>query len=200
MGIALSNKLSGLHNISCIFLGDGAIEEGVFYEAANFAAVKKLPVIFVCENNMYSVYSSLDVRQPQKRSISNMVNGIGVRSTALDSSNFQDCITKVIEAIQRIRRGDGPEFLEISAYRWREHCGPNYDNDIGYRTIDEFEAFKLKDPKELLEATLLRDSLINPKYIEESLKNIRKEISVAFEFAKQSPFPLPTDCVNDEYA
>ena len=80
VGLGFSQYLKKTSNISCIYLGDGAIEEGVFYESANFAALKNLPVLFVCENNLYSVYSPLSVRQPKKREIARMVSEIGIKS------------------------------------------------------------------------------------------------------------------------
>lgn len=122
VGLGLSFKLKKENRISCIFFGDGAVEEGVFYEAINFAAVKKLPCLFVCENNGFSVYSPLEKRQPKSRSMQRMVERIGVPGISADGS---DAYTVSSIACAYIREGNGPFFLEFETKREREHCGPN---------------------------------------------------------------------------
>ena len=114
VGIGLSLKIRKKKNVSFIFFGDGAVESGAFYESINFAAVKRLPVVFVCENNLYSVYSPLNVRQPKKRSITKLVNSIGVKSTYCSGQD----VVKVYKSLKRIsekaRKDEGPQFIEIS--------------------------------------------------------------------------------------
>ncbi|MFH1309967.1 MAG: thiamine pyrophosphate-dependent dehydrogenase E1 component subunit alpha, partial [Candidatus Omnitrophota bacterium] len=123
VGLALSIQLHGTDQISCTFFGDGAVEEGVFYESVNFAALKKLPVLFICENNFYSVYSPLKVRQPEGRKIYKMVEAIGIPSEQIDGNNAPEVYHKLKLAARSIRKGEGPRFLEFLTYRWREHCG-----------------------------------------------------------------------------
>ena len=123
---------------SALDICDGAIEEGVFYESINFASVKNLPVLFICENNLYSVYSSLTERQPPKRKIYKMVNSIGVNSKFCRGDDISEIYKSLIFAISQIKKNKKPFFLEFSSYRWREHCGPNYDNKLGYRSEKEF--------------------------------------------------------------
>ncbi len=118
----------------------------MFYESVNFAVLQKLPVLFICENNLYSVYSPLKVRQPEGRKIHEMVEAIGCKSNDGDGNNADEIYSLMKSAVEFVRTGKGPYFLELYTYRWREHCGPNYDNDIGYRTEEEFESWKLKDP------------------------------------------------------
>ena len=146
VGLGLSLQLQKKDDIAVVFLGDAAVEEGVFYESANFAVLKKLPVLFICENNLYSVYSPLAVRQPEGRVIHKMVQALGMPGADGDGNDVLECYAKISESVKRIRQGEGPEFLEFYTYRWREHCGPNYDNDIGYRTEAEFLEWKAKDP------------------------------------------------------
>ena len=184
VGLALSAKLKKTDQISCIFLGDGAVEEGVFYESLNYSALKKLPVLYICENNLYSVYSPLSVRQPEGRSITKMVESIGVSSEYVDSQDVSNIYKKLKEKMDIIRNNEGPQFLEFSTYRWREHCGPNYDNDIGYRSEKEFDQWKEKDP--IISA---RQDLIDNKLLSKIHEDINKEIIDAFEFAEASPFP-----------
>ena len=138
VGLALSVKIKKIKKISCVFFGDGAIEEGAFYESINFAIIHKLPVLFICENNFYSVYSGLEVRQPKGRKIHEMVNAIGIETSYGDGNNVEEVAEQVKVSKDNILKGNGPQFIEFETYRWREHCGPNYDNDLGYRDEEEF--------------------------------------------------------------
>ena len=201
VGLGFSQYLKKTTNISCIYLGDGAIEEGAFYESANFAALKKLPILFICENNLYSVYSPLSVRQPSGRSIAKMVSEIGINSIGeLDGNDISQCCNILRKVIKSIREGSGPYFLEFKTYRWREHCGPNYDNNLGYRDIAEFEEWKSRDPiLKLKNEILLEDNKSKDKIIKLE-KLIQNEITEAFEYAEKSPFPDQKDMYEGVYA
>jgi len=197
VGLALSAQLKGSDQISCVFLGDGAIEEGVFYESVNFAAVRKLPVLFICENNLYSVYSPLSVRQPKGRSIAKMVEAMGVEAAEGDGNDVLATYQIMQNAIDKVRAGGGPFFLEISTYRWREHCGPNFDNDIGYRTQEEFQDWQNKEPISRLEKVL---DQIEPNILDTIRTESNAEVQVAFDFAENSPFPNQSEAYEDVYA
>ena len=159
-GLGLALKLDQSDSISCIFIGDGATEEGVFAETVNFCAQKELPVLFLCENNFYSVYSPLSVRQPKNRPIYKMVEAMGVKSYKGEGNDVFGVYEKTLDIVSSIRSYGGPRFLEFNTYRWREHCGPNYDNHIGYRAEDEFLAWKKKDPILLAEIQLLKENIL----------------------------------------
>ncbi len=199
VGLALSLQLNRTNQISCVYFGDGSIEEGVFYESINFSAVKNLPVLFVCENNLYSVYSPLSVRQPKSRKIYEMVESIGVESSYADGNDPLAVYKIANEKINKIRETGSPQFIEFSTYRWIEHCGPNYDNDIGYRTIEEFEAWKDTDPVLKLENKLKLDLVINDNEIQSMKKKISLEIDDAFDFAEGSNFPAKDSLYNNIY-
>jgi len=192
-GIGFSISLHGTDQVSCVFLGDGAVEEGVFFESINFAALKNLPVLYICENNFYSVYSPLSVRQPAGRNIFEMVRSIGVRSDSGDGNDVMDVYAKTDRAIRSIRAGDGPCFLEFATYRWREHCGPNFDNDIGYRTEEEYLKWKDRDPIVLFEDSMKKKCTIHADEIEQMDSAIVREVADAFHFAEISPFPSPAE-------
>lgn len=192
-GLGFSISLHGTDQVSCVFLGDGAAEEGVFYESLNFAALKRLPVLYICENNLYSVYSPLGVRQPGGRNIHEMAAGIGVMAMAGDGNDVLDVYTKVNQAANSIRSGKGPHFLEFATYRWREHCGPNFDNHIGYRTEEEFFQWKEKDPVSRWERCLLNEGIVTEDDVTAMEQTITLEINEAFDFAESSPFPLPSE-------
>jgi TPP-dependent pyruvate/acetoin dehydrogenase alpha subunit len=200
VGLALSIELKGTDQISCIFLGDGAIEEGVFYESINFAAVRNLPVLFICENNLYSVYSPLSVRQPRGRSIAKMVEAMGVKTGAAEGSHLLHSKQLMEEAFNEVRAGHGPYFLEFSTYRWREHCGHAFDNDIGYRSQEEFLEWQAKDPLLILEKTLSQAHSDSLKQIDEIKLFINSEVKTAFDFAEKSPFPPQHEAYENVYA
>jgi len=197
VGLGLSAKLKKSKQISFIFFGDGAVEEGVFYESINFATVKKLPVIFICENNLYSVYSPLSVRQPKGRSISKMVNAIGPKVLSCDGNDVIKVHKTINTAISKTRKGEGPFFLEFFTYRWLEHCGPNYDNDLGYRAQTEFNKWKRKEPINNLRKKIIKKFHKEIKNIEDE---VNREIIKAFNFAEKSPFPSPADAHKGVYA
>jgi len=198
-GLGLAVRLRGSGAVSCVFLGDAATEEGVFYESLNFALLKRLPVLYVCENNLYSVYSPLCVRQPAGRRIFEMVGCLGVRSEAGDGNDALEVYEKAGAAVARLRAGDGPVFLEFSTYRWREHCGPNFDNDIGYRTEEEYLQWKKRDPIPLFEERLLREGLIDEAGIRAMDGAIDAEMEEAFRFAEDSAFPPAEDALTDVF-
>ena len=193
VGLGLGIKLRKTDQIVCIYLGDAAVEAGAFYESANFAQLKNLPVLFVCENNLYSVYSPLSVRQPPGRSIASMVAGMGLKTFTGDGNNVEDVFTLTSEAVDVVRAGNGPVFMEFTTYRWLEHCGPNYDNDLGYRTEEEFIEWQKQDPVTNFESKLIHNGLLDTKDIETMNSRISLEINEAFEFAESSPFPEPEE-------
>ena len=198
-GLGFSISLHGTDQVSCVFLGDGAVEEGVFYESINFAALKNLPVLYICENNLYSVYSPLGVRQPRGRNIFEMVRSIGVRSDSGDGNDVREVYAITNRAIGSIRAGDGPYFLEFATYRWREHCGPNFDNDIGYRTEEEYLRWKERDPLVLFETAMTKECSVQADEIAEMDSVIAREVADAFHFAEASPFPPPADIFTQLY-
>lgn len=183
VGLGLSLKLKKEDGLSCVFFGDGAIEEGAFYESINYAVVHKLPVLFICENNLYSVYSGLTVRQPQGRNIYEMVDAMGIQTDHGYGNDVEEVQKKVSNAKDKIFGGQGPQFIEFNTYRWREHCGPNYDNDIGYRSEAEYLEWKEKDPLKDININLSKEQL------DIETKENKNEIDDAFSYAEDSDFP-----------
>lgn len=200
VGLAYAMKVKGGSQVSCVFHGDGAAEAGAFFESVNFAALKKLPVLFICENNLYSVYSPLAVRQPEGRAITDMVSAIGIPSKRVDGNDAEVVMNAVASVLPSIRAGEGPYFLEFDTYRWREHCGPNYDNDIGYRSEDEYLEWKKRDPVEVLARRMVADGVITDAEIQDVQNLISKETDDAFDFAESSPFPQAQEAFTDLYA
>ena len=183
VGLALEKKLTRKKSIACVFFGDGATEEGAFYESVNFAIIHSLPILFICENNLYSVYSGLEVRQPVDRKIYKMARAMGISAQHGNGNDVEEVARKVKHAKTMILKSGGPQFLEFDTYRWREHCGPNFDNNIGYREESEFLKWKKKDP---LKNFYSENS---QKYIDRKIDTISQEIDDAHQFADDSKFP-----------
>lgn len=189
VGAAMGSLMKGENRVAVAFFGEAATEEGVFHESANFARLKKLPVVFVCENNFYSVYSPMAVRQPSQREVFEIAKGHGIVSFQGDGNNVEEVYSLASEAIQRARKGEGPTFLEFKTYRWLEHCGPLDDTHLGYRTEQEVNAWKKRCPIRQLEQKLKKHGVLTEDRIRTMKAEIDFEIDEAVTFAKQSPFP-----------
>lgn len=200
VGAALSAQMQRQGLVVVAFFGDGAAETGVFHESLNFAALKRLPIVFACENNLYSVYSPMQVRQPPGRTIAQLAGGHGLRAEREDGNDVAKVCQLARDAVRQTRAGEGPVFLELLTYRWREHCGPNYDNDLGYRTAEEFEQWRPRDPVASCAAQLRADGLLNQAEEQQIQLELQAEIDAAVAFAKASPFPSPDALYTHVYA
>jgi pyruvate dehydrogenase E1 component alpha subunit len=188
VGLAMARARAG-DDIVCVFMGDAVLETGVFFEAANFALVRRLPVLFLCENNLYSVYSPLSVRQPQGRSLAGVAAGLGMHATSGDGNDVRAAHGLIAAAAERLRAGAGPQFVELATYRWREHCGPFYDNDVGYRAMEEFESWHARDPIVRFREILVGEGTIDAAWLDRTDAAVAAEVAAAFAFAEESPFP-----------
>jgi TPP-dependent pyruvate/acetoin dehydrogenase alpha subunit len=184
-GVAWAAKLQHRAHVTVAFMGEAACEEGVWHESLNFAALHKLPIIYVCENNLYSVYTPLADRQP-KRSLAGLAAAHGLKSFVGDGNDATLVYGLMREAREHVQAGLGPVFLEFSTYRWREHCGPSFDNDLGYRPEAEFNEWKKQDPMRRLEDRLRQESTGDFE-LNQIEREISKEIDAAVAFAKESP-------------
>lgn len=200
VGLGLSLQINKRKQASCVFLGDGATEEGVFYESVNFSAIRQLPVVFLCENNQYSVYSKLNVRQPLGRNISDMVRGLGITSTEVDGNDVAACYETINDSLIAARNGGGPQFVEMHTFRHLEHCGPNEDDHLGYREPGELASWLTKDPIQLFEQFLNGNGIATSEFVESCRAEITAEINTAFANAKNAPFPDLESCLSDVYA
>lgn len=199
VGAALANQMKASDIVTTLFLGDGALEEGVFHESLSFAILKKLPVIFFCENNFYSVYTPLDTRQP-KRGLSQMVGGHGIPTKLIDGNDVMEVYRTAKLAYDYVKAGNGPYFIEATTYRWREHCGPNFDNHIGYRTEEEFLVWKDKCPVARMKHHLISKGIATEQELETMREELCAEIDDAINFAKSSPFPTKDRLFDHVYA
>lgn len=182
VGYAYALQYQKKDALACVFFGDGATEEGAFYESLNFAALKKTPVLFICENNGYAVHSRQQARQAVLN-ISEKVKPFGIPSRTMEGSSAASVYQAASEAASAIRHGQGPQFIEFLTYRWQEHVGPRQDYTAGYRDIQEAEPWFAKDP--------LREAALNlsPEVCIKIEGEVKEEIADAFQFAEDSPWP-----------
>jgi pyruvate dehydrogenase E1 component alpha subunit len=199
VGAALACQQERRPNVAVVYLGDASVEEGVFHESANFAALKKLPVVFVCENNLYSVYTALRDRQPS-RTLTDLGRAHGLHEMHVDGNDVRAVQRAAATAVARARAGEGPSFLLADTYRWREHCGPNYDNNLGYRAVSEFESWRARDPIARLRSELAALRLLSKSDEDDMIAEIRQEIDAAFLAAENAPMPDPASAGRGVYA
>lgn len=200
IGLAWAAKMKKEDHVTVIFFGEAMTEEGVFSEGINFAALKNLPILFFCESNFYSVYSPMEVRQPQARNIPKIAEAHGIKTASGDGNNLEEVASISKNAIDQIRAGKGPQLLEFTTYRHLEHCGPNYDIHLGYRTQKELDAWKAKCPIECTKKHLADNNQLSPGELQEMEAVIKQEIDDAFSFAKKSPLPQEQELLNHIYA
>lgn len=189
VGLAYGLMMQEKDALACIFLGDAAVETGAFYESLNFAVLKHLPVLFLCENNLYSVYSPLSVRQTDKARIHQRVAGLGCETRLVDGNDVVASYEAIAAFADEVRSGGGPRFLEFDTFRWREHCGPNYDDDLGYRPPELVETWFERDPVALFEKRAVAEGRLEASEIEAIQAEVDREVADAFETAIAAPFP-----------
>ncbi|MEZ5315189.1 MAG: thiamine pyrophosphate-dependent dehydrogenase E1 component subunit alpha [Chlamydiales bacterium] len=170
VGISLGAKMQNEDRITVIFFGEGSTEEGVFCESLNFTALKQLSVLFICENNLYSVYSPLEVRQSPQRSIIHLAQAHNIFALKGNGNSLQEVMSLTAKGIDHIRSGGGPALLEFSTYRFCEHCGPNRDP---YQPLKERAFWEARDPIQAINI---------------DRQPIEKEIEDAFAFAQMASF------------
>ena len=169
IGLALSKKLSNEKGFVFIFIGDASIEEGVFFESLNYVILKNLPVIFICENNSYSVYTHIVDRQPPKRKIHKLISAFGIKTAFANQSRVISMISTLKKTIEYSRKYKKPSFIEIKNFRYLEHCGPNYDDHLNYRNKQDLYFWKKNDALNILENYILRNR--TSKFNIENMKN-----------------------------
>lgn len=192
VGYAYAVKQRRQNAIVASFFGDGATEEGVFSESLNFAVLKKLPILFVCENNQYAIHTHQRQRQGNP-DICGRARAFGLPTARIDDNNVLALYERSREVVTKIRSGFGPWFLEVMTYRWTEHVGPGEDFHLGYRTADEAQSWRENDPVRRLAQS------INPVVRERIEDEIEAEIAGAFAFAEESAFPEAEDLVADVF-
>ncbi len=188
VGVALAMSLRGRDSVSVAFFGDGATHEGVFYESLNFASLKKLPVVFICENNLYSTHMPISACLADTN-IYQKAKTFAMPGIRIDGNNVFEVFGAAKKAIADARCGQGPTLIECLTYRWRGHVGPSDDLDKGLRSKKELDYWMDRCPVKLLEEFLLKHRILSEPEKIRIYNEIDKEIEEAIRFARESPYP-----------
>lgn len=183
-GIALADREANRGVVTVAFVGDATIETGQFHEALNIIALFKLPVLIVIEDNKYSTYAKKEARQSMNLSVKNIVQGFGLGYSEASGDDVQLVFQLSRGALKDVRENN-PQVLRFDTFRVYEHCGPNRDDDLGYRELGEAEKFVERDPLKIMESKLSSyafDSTNDPRK-----ELIKRDIEIAFEKAKSLP-------------
>ena len=198
VGAALSLYLRKDKHIVVVFFGDGATDEGIFYESLNFAALKRLPVLFVCENNFYATNSSQKARQPLDNIFQRGII-FGIKGFRCDGNNARKVSELSERCIKNIRKGGGPFLMECRTYRWKGHVGPDCDVVSGCRPGYEVETWQKKCPIRLLEKYLIGKKILSEKEVKDIRGVLSAEIDQAEKLGKEGPYPPHTDLLSGVY-
>ena len=196
-GAALSAQKRGTDQVAVCFFGDGASNQGIFFEVMNFAAIWKLPVIYVCENNHYGEYTPTG-NVTAGKSIADRSLPFGIPSTTVDGSDAIAVYEATAKAVERARKGDGATLIECDTYRYRgHHVG---DPGEGYRTKEEIESWMAKDPIQQLRTKILDDNIASGAELDAEEREVEKEMENALEAAKAAPYPDVAEVNQHVYA
>lgn len=191
VGSALAFRMDNLPQVAVGFFGEGATDEGSMWESINYASIHKLPVLMVCENNLYATESPMSVRQPEGTELCERVRSFKVRAERLDGNDISAVYHAAKSAIQTCRDGNGPVFLECMTYRWREHVGPLWDHEVNrtYRNKDELEAWMEKCPVKRAGGALIEHGIASTKDLDNWLTEVDNEVYEVVDKAEKSPWP-----------
>ena len=196
VGASLSAKLRGTDQVTVCFFGEGASNQGTFHESINMASAWKLPVVFVCENNLYA----MGTRQTRVMAIENVADraiGYGIPGLIADGNDVLAVYAAAKKAVERARKSEGPTLIECKTYR---HKGHSRVDPAKYRPKEEVEEWLRKDPIRRFKQTLLQENVLPEKEIRDIERQIMHEIEQAVKFAVESPYPMPEEALDDVYA
>jgi len=199
LGPAFRSKLMGEDNVSVIFHGDCVPEEGVWHESLNFAAVNRLPVIYVCENNLYAASAALADRRVDDN-IFEVAAAHGLHTEIVDGNDVFAVHKAAAEAVQRARNGEGPQYIETRTYRWLGHVGPFDNIKEGLRDINELNYWKERCPIKNLEKKVLREGVMTENELESLHRQIRERVDAAEAKAIAAPRPAPETLLQNLYS
>lgn len=200
-GSALAFKLGGEKRIATAFFGDAVAEEGAFYECLSYSALKKLPVLYVCENNGYATESPLSIRQPEGADISARVASFGIKTIKADGNDVLAVLAAAREAVAHLRTEGTPVFLECATYRWLEHVGPFFDHELNrtYRTEEEVTRWQEKCPVIKNRAVILEAGAADEATLDAMQADVQAAILADIEKAYGDPWPDPQQLFDNIY-
>jgi TPP-dependent pyruvate/acetoin dehydrogenase alpha subunit len=199
VGVALANKIDKKNQVALTFFGDASVEEGVFHESANFAALMQLPMIFVCENNLFSVYTHLDQRQP-KRPLAELGRAHNLHTVTMNGNDVFAVAEAFDALIAQAKNENKPSLIVLDTYRHREHCGVSFDDHLGYRDAQEFKTWQAQDPMTIAFDTGIAKGWMTQAEIDAMRTTIKTRVEQSFEHAKTAALPTPDMARNYVYA
>jgi len=194
-GIAFAEKYKGTDNVCICYMGDGAVRQGSFNETLNMAMLWKLPVIFVCENNGYAMGTSV-ARTTNVQDIYKLGTGFEMPSEPVDGMSCEAVHVAMDRAVTRARAGDGPTFLEMRTYRFKGH---SMSDPAKYRTKEEVDLYKSKDPIEVILKIILDKKFADQAWVDKINDKVKDIVEASVKFADESPYPEPGDLYTDVY-
>lgn len=198
VGAALASVMQGNGRVSVAFFGDGAVDEGSFHESLNFASLKKLPVVFVCENNFYATNSPQSARHSSD-DIACLAEGYMMPGVCVDGNDVIAVFEAAQKAINLARNGKGPTLMECRTYRWKAHVGPDCDVEKGCRPREELDQWIKRCPIKRFRELLLDENVMSESEMHRLARQVDEEIEEAVVFAKNSPPPDPKELYEDVY-
>src|SRR6266850_1167284 len=184
-GMAFASKYRDEDRVTLCFFGDGAINQGSFHEALNLAGLYKLPIVFICENNLFAMGTSVE-RSTSLKEIVDRAEGYDIPGTVIDGMNFREVRDKMTEIIGSIRKDPHPAFAEIRTYRYRGH---SMSDPASYRTKEQLEKFRLDDPITRLRAQLTREEKLTNEQFDRMDRKAKETALDSVKFAEESPAP-----------
>ena len=194
-GIAFAEKYKGTDAVCLTFFGDGAARQGILHETFNLAMLWKLPVIFVCENNNYAMGTSV-ARTSNVHDIYKLADAYEMPADSIDGMSAEAVHEAMARAVKRAREGDGPTLIEIKTYRYKGH---SISDPQKYRTKEEVEEYKMRDPIEMVKKTILDNKFATPEELDAINKRVDAEVEESVKFAEESPWPNEDEVLKDIY-
>ncbi|MBC7920042.1 MAG: pyruvate dehydrogenase (acetyl-transferring) E1 component subunit alpha [Ferruginibacter sp.] len=194
-GLAFAEKYNRTTNLSITFMGDGAVRQGAFHEAFNMAMLWKLPVIFVVENNGYAMGTSVQ-RSSNVTDLYTLGEAYDMPAEPVDAMNVEAVHEAVARAAERARAGEGPTFLEFRTYRYKGH---SMSDPMKYRTKEELESYKQRDPIEQVKSTILTNGIATEEDLAAIDAKIKVQVEDSVRFAEESPYPPAEEAYKDVY-
>lgn len=189
-GVAYKQIIDGKDDLTVVYFGDGAVDEGVFFETINFASLKKLPLLFVMEDNNYASQTSKEQRQSYK-DIAPIIKGFGIETYNVDGNKADEIYNAAKNVIDKIRKGEGPKFISAYTYRWMGHVGVTDDSHTGYRSVDDSMAWRNRCPIEYMKTLIYNNYGENAQKTMDTIHDdARSEVERAVRIAKEADYAL----------
>ena len=183
-GVAMSQQRNNSKSITTVYIGDAAAESGSFHETLNYASLHNLPLLTVCENNEFSIFTPMSMRQPSNRTIGDLSRSHGIKTFEASGDNILEVVEVMRQAKNYMLEESKPAFIEFNTYRLLEHCGPNFDDDLNYRDPNEVNRFAIRDPLHIMANFLIAQNRMTQKKISKMDFQVKLDITKLIDEVK----------------